>query len=388
MWRAGGWCGGGVFYMAKPLTKPGRPRRATRPAGTGNQGIIEDNERNERAWGEEADVSEFVEEELIEAEEESPPEEEEVAEAAAEEAEHEGLEALAIYLREIDRWPLLTAQQEVDLAKSIEKGKEASKKLKSTRVKGAEQEQLRRDASAADEARRRLMESNLRLVVSVAKRYMGRGLPLLDLIQEGNIGLARAVEKYDYTRGFRFSTYAHWWIRQAVTRSIADQARTIRVPVHMIELIGALHQASRRLQQILGREPSPEEIAQEMNTSANRVKEIIRASRQPISLEAPIGEEEERLAELIADKQVRPPAEAAVQLVLRDELEKVMEKLTERERVVLRLRFGMEDGRPHTLEEIGEALGVSRERVRQIEKEALAKLRRPELREKLAEYLE
>lgn len=374
--------------MANSLARASRVRRARRPARLEIPEVIEEVEEAEDVWTKEPELSEFVEDELIEAEEETPPEEEQVAEAAAEEAEHEGLEALAIYLREIDRWALLSHEQEIELAKRIEQGRIAAKQLKKLPAGSREAEEARKAIAAADEARRRLMESNLRLVVSVAKRYMGRGLPLLDLIQEGNIGLARAVEKYDYTRGFRFSTYAHWWIRQAVTRAIADQARTIRVPVHMIELIGALHQASRRLQQILGREPLPDEIAQEMNISPERVKEIIRASRQPVSLEAPIGEEEERLAELIADKQVKPPAEVAVQLVLRDELEKVMEKLSERERVVLRLRFGLENGRPHTLEEIGDELGVSRERVRQIEKEALAKLRRPELREKLAEYLE
>lgn len=374
--------------MANSATGTGRTRRTSQPVGVGSPEVAEETVKAEQVWEEEPELSEFVEDELMEAEEETPPEDEEIAEVAAEEAQDEGLEALAIYLREIDRWRLLTASEEVELAKRIERGKEATKKLTAPTINIRKAEEARREITSADEARRRLMESNLRLVVSVAKRYMGRGLPLLDLIQEGNIGLARAVEKYDYTRGFRFSTYAHWWIRQAVTRAIADQARTIRVPVHMIELIGALHQASRRLQQILGREPTPDEIAKEMNVSTHRVKEIIRASRQPISLEAPIGEEEERLAELVADKQVRPPAEAAVQLVLRDELEKIMEKLTDRERVVLRMRFGMEDGRPHTLEEIGDALGVSRERVRQIEKEALAKLRRPELREKLAEYLE
>ncbi len=370
--------------MANPVAKAGRPSRLARLEVPE---VVQQLEKAKDVWEEEPELSEFVEEGLIEAEEEVPPEEEEVAEHAAEEAEHEGLEALAIYLREIDRWPLLTAAQEVDLAKKIERGKESERKLKLAVVGPRGAERLSLDVALANDARRKLMESNLRLVVSVAKRYMGRGLPLLDLIQEGNIGLARAVEKFDYNRGFRFSTYAHWWIRQAVTRSIADQARTIRVPVHMIELIGALHQASRRLQQIIGREPTAEEIAQEMGVSTHRVKEIIRASHQPISLEAPIGEEE-RLAELIADKQVRPPAEAAVQLVLRDEIEKVMEKLVDRERVVLRMRFGLEDGRPHTLEEIGDRIGVSRERVRQIEKEALGKLRRPELREKLAEYLE
>jgi RNA polymerase primary sigma factor len=312
-----------------------------------------------------------------------------VAEEAAEEAEQEGLEPLAIYLREIDRWPLLTHQQEIDYAKQIEKAKQAQEKLSRQRtLKPEVRKRLQEDIRRGQEARRSLMESNLRLVVSVAKRYMGRGLPLLDLIQEGNIGLARAVEKFDYTRGFRFSTYAHWWIRQAVTRAIADQARTIRVPVHMIELIGAYHQAARRLQQVLGREPTAEEVAREMNVAPQRVREIVRASRQPISLETPVGEEEERVADLVADKLVRPPAEAAVQLVLQDEIGRVLGNLSDREQTVLKLRFGLEEGRPHTLEEIGDELGISRERVRQIEKEALAKLRSPQLHEKMKEYLE
>ena len=346
-------------------------------------------ETKEKVWEEDPALQEFVEEELEEVEEEMKPEDAVVAEEAAEEAEHEGLEPLAIYLREIDRWPLLTHQQEIDLAKRLERAKEAEKKLDRRRkLAPAEAKRFQDHVRQGQDSRRTLMESNLRLVVSVAKRYMGRGLPLLDLIQEGNIGLARAVEKYDHRRGFRFSTYAHWWIRQAVTRAIADQARTIRVPVHMIELIGAYHQSSRRLQQMLGREPSPEEVAKDMNVAPQRVREIVRASRQPISLEAPVGEEEERVADLVADKLVRPPAEAAVQLVLQDEIGRVLERLADREQIVLKLRFGLEEGRPHTLEEIGETLGISRERVRQIEKEALAKLRSPQLHEKMKEYLE
>jgi RNA polymerase primary sigma factor len=295
----------------------------------------------------------------------------------------------AIYLRDISRVSLLTAQQEVSLAKEIEQGNEAAELLRQLPSWSDEGAELGERHQKGKEARRQLTEANLRLVVSVARKYMGRGLPLLDLIQEGNIGLQRAVEKYDYRKGYRFSTYAYWWIRQAVTRAIADQARTIRVPVHMIELIGDVYRVSRDLQQELGREPEPDEIAHEMGTSAEKVRQIIRAARQPISLETPVGEEEEStLADFIADRAARAPAEAAAQELLKEHVEDALQQLSERERAVLKMRFGLIDGRDRTLGEIGEELGVSRERVRQIEAEALAKLRQPRLRAKLREYLE
>jgi RNA polymerase primary sigma factor len=326
---------------------------------------------------------------LMPTSEESPFEPEHVEEAVAE-VDYAPSEApAAIYLRDISRVRLLTAEEEVSLAKQIEQGNLAVERMKQLGPGAEERDRLEGVSHYGNEARRRLTEANLRLVVSVARKYMGRGLPLLDLIQEGNIGLQRAVEKYDYRKGYRFSTYAYWWIRQAVTRAIADQARTIRVPVHMIELIGDVYRVSRDLQQELGREPEPDEIAQEMGTSPEKVRQIIRAARQPISLETPVGEEEEStLADFIADRAARAPAEAAAQELLKEHVEDALQQLSERERAVLKMRFGLIDGRDRTLGEIGEELGVSRERVRQIEAEALAKLRHPKLRKRLREYID
>lgn len=296
----------------------------------------------------------------------------------------------AIYLRDISRVPLLTAEEEVILAKAREAGEEAQLALAAADdLEQVERTRLRDLIRRGDEARRRLTESNLRLVVSVARKYASRGMPLLDLVQEGNIGLGRAVEKYEWRRGFRFSTYAYWWIRQAVTRAIADQARTIRVPVHMFELIADVQNASRDLQQSLGREANDHEIAEVLGTSRERVRLIMRASKQTISLETPIGESgDSTVADLLADVHSREPQDLAAESLLRDQVADALDLLTPRERQVLRLRFGLSDGRDRTLGEIGTELGLSRERVRQIEADAFAKLRQPALRRRLRDFLD
>ena len=268
-----------------------------------------------------------------------------------------------MYLKEIGKIPLLTSEEEVELAKMIEENSE--------------------------EARRRLAEANLRLVVSIAKKYVGRGMLFLDLIQEGNLGLIKAVEKFDYRKGYKFSTYATWWIRQAITRAIADQARTIRIPVHMVETINKLIRISRQLVQELGREPLPEEIAQEMNISEERVREILKIAQEPVSLETPIGEEDDsHLGDFIEDQEAQAPADAAAFELLKEQLEDVLDTLSAREEKVLRLRFGLDDGRSRTLEEVGQFFGVTRERIRQIEAKALRKLRHPMRSKRLRDYLE
>ncbi|HTK07618.1 MAG TPA: RNA polymerase sigma factor RpoD [Ktedonobacteraceae bacterium] len=289
-----------------------------------------------------------------------------------------------MYLREIGRVPLLTAEEEVRLAQIMERGK--AERLKTDLHKGLVN---RRYIDEGEEAQRRLTEANLRLVVSVAKKYIGRGMNLLDLIQEGNIGLIRAVEKFDYTKGYKFSTYATWWIRQAITRAIADQARTIRIPVHMVETINRLIRISRRLLQDLGREPTSEEIAEQMEISAEKVREIIKVSQEPVSLETPIGEEDDsHLGDFIEDHTALAPADAASHQLLKEQVEDVLDSLTERERKVLQLRFGLDDGRSRTLEEVGKEFHVTRERIRQIEAKALRKLRHPSRSRKLKDYLD
>lgn len=268
-----------------------------------------------------------------------------------------------MYLKEIGKVPLLSAEEEIELAKCMEEGDEAAKK--------------------------RLAEANLRLVVSIAKRYVGRGMLFLDLIQEGNLGLIKAVEKFDYRKGYKFSTYATWWIRQAITRAIADQARTIRIPVHMVETINKLIRVSRQLLQELGREPQPEEIAEKMDMSVDRVREILKISQEPVSLETPIGEEEDsHLGDFIQDDNVPVPADAAAFTLLKEQLVEVLNTLTDREQKVLRLRFGLDDGRARTLEEVGKEFNVTRERIRQIEAKALRKLRHPSRSRKLKDYLD
>ncbi|HEX6817224.1 MAG TPA: RNA polymerase sigma factor RpoD [Ktedonobacterales bacterium] len=286
-----------------------------------------------------------------------------------------------MYLREIGRVPLLSAEDEVMLAKRMDRGKvERQKPLAQQNI---------RIIIDGEEGQRRLTEANLRLVVSVAKKYIGRGMSLLDLIQEGNIGLIRAVEKFDYTKGFKFSTYATWWIRQAITRAIADQARTIRIPVHMVETINRLIRTSRRLLQEMGREPTAEEIAEEMQISADKVREIIKISQEPVSLETPIGEEDDsHLGDFIEDHTALAPAEAASHQILKEQVKDALNGLTQREQEVLRLRFGLDDGRSRTLEEVGKEFKVTRERIRQIEAKALRKLRHPSRSRRLKDYLD
>lgn len=304
---------------------------------------------------------------VIEEEKEMEPLESDAEEAGEEDLSvPEGValdDPVRMYLKEIGRVPLLTPEEEIELAKRIEKGDE--------------------------EAKRRLAEANLRLVVSIAKKYVGRGMLFLDLIQEGNLGLIKAVEKFDYRKGYKFSTYATWWIRQAITRAIADQARTIRIPVHMVETINKLIRVSRQLLQELGREPTPEEIAGEMGIPVDRVREILKISQEPVSLETPIGEEEDsHLGDFIEDQDAPAPAEAASFLLLKEQLEEVLDTLGDREKRVLRLRFGLDDGRARTLEEVGQVFGVTRERIRQIEAKALRKLRHPSRSKKLKDYLD
>ena len=299
-----------------------------------------------------------------------------------------------MYLKEIGKVDLLTASEEVDLAMKIEAGVAATEELERAEADGVEldrreKRRLGRIEQVGLDAKQQLIEANLRLVVSIAKRYVGRGMLFLDLIQEGNLGLIRAVEKFDYTKGFKFSTYATWWIRQAITRAIADQARTIRIPVHMVETINKLVRIQRQLLQELGREPTPEEIGEEMGLTAERVREIQKISQEPVSLETPIGEEEDsQLGDFIEDDAAVVPPDAASFSMLQEQLAKVLEGLAERERKVISLRFGLEDGHPRTLEEVGREFGVTRERIRQIESKTLAKLRHPSRSSKLKDYLE
>ena len=307
---------------------------------------------------------------------------------------HEAIDdPVRMYLREIGRVPLLKARDEVELAQAMEAGKHALylrlDLASRDQLDPARDRELRPTIEAGDRARHRLAESNLRLVVSVAKKYIGRGMSLLDLIQEGNIGLIRAVEKFDYHKGYKFSTYATWWIRQAITRAIADQARTIRIPVHMVETINKLLRTSRRLLQELGREPTPDEIGREMEIPPEKVREIMKVSQEPVSLETPIGaEDDSHLGDFIPDDGTLAPSEAAAHQLLKEQVEDVLASLTGRERRVLQLRFGLDDGRGRTLEEVGKEFGVTRERIRQIEAKALRKLRHPSRSKKLKDYLE
>ncbi|HXQ56744.1 MAG TPA: RNA polymerase sigma factor RpoD [Actinomycetes bacterium] len=299
-----------------------------------------------------------------------------------------------MYLKEIGKVPLLTAEQEVILAKAIDEGEAATAEIDKAadngrKVSPTRLRELQRTERHGQLAKKKLIEANLRLVVSIAKRYVGRGMLFLDLIQEGNLGLIRAVEKFDYNKGFKFSTYATWWIRQAITRAIADQARTIRIPVHMVETINKLIRIQRQLLQDLGREPTPEEIGREMEFSPEKVREILKVSQEPVSLETPIGEEEDsHLGDFIEDSDAVVPVDAASFILLQEQLDSVLHTLSEREKKVIQLRFGLTDGHPRTLEEVGREFGVTRERIRQIESKTLSKLRHPSRSQKLRDYLE
>ncbi len=325
--------------------------------------------------------------------------EEENLEDMAKEAKTENLEELQkvmaiddpvrMYLKEIGKVPLLTADEELFLAQTMENGEEAKEKIQNKRLGDKKRKELQGQINAGEGAKHKLCEANLRLVVSIAKRYVGRGMQFLDLIQEGNLGLIKAVDKFDWRKGFKFSTYATWWIRQAITRSIADQARTIRIPVHMVETINKQIRITHQLLQELGRDPTPEEVAAEMEIPVEKVREISKIAQQPVSLETPIGEEEDsHLGDFIPDEDVPSPADSAAFSMLRDQLNEVLNTLTEREQQVLRLRFGLDDGRQRTLEEVGQQFQVTRERIRQIEAKALRKLRHPNRSKKLKDYLE
>jgi RNA polymerase primary sigma factor len=305
-------------------------------------------------------------------------------------------DSVRMYLKEIGRVPLLNAQDEVDLAKKIEAGMLASERLADLEAGGelasldlAERRKLDRLVKKGERAKSELTQANLRLVVSIAKRYVGRGMLILDLIQEGNLGLMRAVEKFDYTKGFKFSTYATWWIRQAITRAIADQARTIRIPVHMVESINKVHRVQRQMMQDLEREPTIEELADKVDLSPARVREIMRISQDLLSLDSPVGEEDDsNLADFIEDQQAEAPAEMAAKMMLNSAVEEALQELNDREKAVVRMRFGLDDGQARTLEEVGREFGVTRERIRQIESKTLAKLRHPHRSQKLRDYLD